>query len=133
MATALLEEHVRHLAASGAAVLIVEQRARAVLAISDRTYVLGGGEVRMEGTPAELSASPEFVESFLGGRGPAAKPGRLRPTATPDRNRAIFAGEAGRAAGVPPPSRRMRGGSGGRPRVSRARGVVPRANAAGAA
>ena len=67
VATALLEEHVRQLAASGAAVLIVEQRARAVLAISDRTYVLGGGEVRMEGTPAELSQSPEFVESFLGG------------------------------------------------------------------
>jgi ABC-type branched-subunit amino acid transport system ATPase component len=67
IATSLLEEHVRGLAASGASVLIVEQRARAVLAISDRTYVLGGGEVRMEGTPAELSASPEFVESFLGG------------------------------------------------------------------
>jgi ABC-type branched-subunit amino acid transport system ATPase component len=58
---------VRGLAASGAAVLIVEQRAKAVLAISDRTYVLGGGEVRMEGTPAELAASAEFVESFLGG------------------------------------------------------------------
>ena len=70
IAVALLEEHVRGLAASGAAVLIVEQRARAVLAISDRTYVLGGGEVRMEGTPAELSASAEFVESFLGGRRP---------------------------------------------------------------
>ncbi len=71
----LLEEHVRRLAASGASVLIVEQRARAVLAISDRTYVLGGGEVRMEGTPAELSASPDFVESFLGGgRGRAATP-----------------------------------------------------------
>ena len=67
IATSLLEEHVRGLAASGASVLIVEQRARAVLAISDRTYVLGGGEVRMEGTPAELSASPEFVDSFLGG------------------------------------------------------------------
>jgi ABC-type branched-subunit amino acid transport system ATPase component len=67
IAASLLEEHVRGLAASGASVLIVEQRARAVLAISDRTYVLGGGEVRMEGTPAELSASPEFVESFLGG------------------------------------------------------------------
>jgi ABC-type lipopolysaccharide export system ATPase subunit len=49
-------------------VLLVEQRAKAVLAISDRAYVLGGGEVRMQGTPAELSASPEFVESFLGGR-----------------------------------------------------------------
>jgi branched-chain amino acid transport system ATP-binding protein len=75
VATALLTEHVHKLAASGAAVLIVEQRARAVLAISDRTYVLGGGEVRMEGTPAELSASPDFVESFLGGgRGQAAAP-----------------------------------------------------------
>jgi ABC-type branched-subunit amino acid transport system ATPase component len=70
IATSLLEEHVRRLAVGGASVLIVEQRARAVLAISDRTYVLGGGEVRMEGTPAELSASPEFVESFLGGGSP---------------------------------------------------------------
>jgi ABC-type branched-subunit amino acid transport system ATPase component len=68
IAAALLDEHVHGLAASGATVLIVEQRAKAVLAISDHTYVLGGGEVRMEGTPAELSVSPEFVESFLGGR-----------------------------------------------------------------
>jgi len=67
VARTLLEEHVRRLASDGAAVLIVEQRARAVLAISDRTYVLAGGEVRMTGTPAELSVSPAFVESFLGG------------------------------------------------------------------
>ena len=67
IARTLLEEHVSALAAGGAAVLVVEQRARAVLAISDRTYVLAGGEVRMEGTPAELAASPAFVESFLGG------------------------------------------------------------------
>ncbi len=74
IAIALLEEHVRGLAASGATVLVVEQRAKAVLAISHRTYVLGGGEVRMQGTPAELSASPEFVESFLGGRGRPVAP-----------------------------------------------------------
>jgi len=67
IARTLLEEHVRRLAADGASVLVVEQRARAVLAISDRTYVLAGGEVRMEGTPAELAGSPAFVESFLGG------------------------------------------------------------------
>jgi ABC-type branched-subunit amino acid transport system ATPase component len=67
IARSLLDEHVRKLAESGAAVLIVEQRAKAVLAISDRTYVMGGGELRMEGTPAELTASPAFVESFLGG------------------------------------------------------------------
>jgi ABC-type branched-subunit amino acid transport system ATPase component len=66
VANALLTEHVRQLATSGAVVLIVEQRAKAVLAISDRSYVLGGGEVRMAGTPAELSARPDFIESFLG-------------------------------------------------------------------
>ena len=67
IARSLLDEHVRKLAESGAAVLIVEQRAKAVLAISDRTYVMGGGELRMEGTPAELATSPAFVESFFGG------------------------------------------------------------------
>lgn len=74
VARSLLEEHVRQLAEAGAAVLIVEQRARAVLAISDHTYVLAGGEVRMSGTPSELAASPEFTESFLGGTAPS--PGR---------------------------------------------------------
>ena len=74
VAAELLEEHVRQLAAGGAAVLIVEQRARAVLAIADQTYVLGGGEVRMQGTPAELGARPDFIESFLGGRGDHARP-----------------------------------------------------------
>ncbi len=69
IARSLLDEHVRRLAEGGATVLIVEQRARAVLAISDRTYVLGGGRLQLEGTPAELSASPDFVRSFLGGGG----------------------------------------------------------------
>ncbi len=67
LASTVLQEHVRQLASTGASVLVVEQRARAVLEISDRTYVLGGGQLRMEGAPAELAASPEFVESFLGG------------------------------------------------------------------
>jgi len=70
IAAAVLEQHVRQLAETGASVLIVEQRAKAVLQISDRTYVLGGGQLRMEGAPSELAASPEFVASFLGGRGP---------------------------------------------------------------
>lgn len=68
IADAVLGEHVRRLADTGCSVLVVEQRARAVLAISDRTYVLAGGEVQMEGTPAELSANPDFVASFLGAR-----------------------------------------------------------------
>ena len=66
VAAELLTSHVRALAEAGAAVLIVEQRARAVLAISDYTYVLGGGQVLMADTPARLSASQEFTESFFG-------------------------------------------------------------------
>lgn len=66
VAAELLTGHVRALAEAGAAVLIVEQRARAVLAISDYTYVLGGGQVLMSDTPAHLSASQEFTESFFG-------------------------------------------------------------------
>jgi branched-chain amino acid transport system ATP-binding protein len=67
IARSILEDQVTHLAREGAAVLIVEQRARAVLAVSDRTYVMGGGELRMHGTPAELADDPAFVASFLGG------------------------------------------------------------------
>ena len=66
VATELLASHVRALAEAGAAVLIVEQRARAVLAISDYAYVLGGGQVLMADTPAHLNASREFTESFFG-------------------------------------------------------------------
>lgn len=36
--------------------------------LAGRTYVLGGGRLQMEGTPAELSSNPEFIESFLGGQ-----------------------------------------------------------------
>ena len=72
IAKLVLSEHVRQLALTGASVLVVEQRARAVLEISDRTYVLGGGRLRMEGTPAELGSSQEFVDSFLGGGGRTA-------------------------------------------------------------
>lgn len=67
IARSLLDEQVTELAKSGAAVLIVEQRARAVLTVSDYTYVMGGGQLRMQGTPAELTASPTFVASFFGG------------------------------------------------------------------
>ena len=73
IAGALLTEHVRTLAEAGAAVLIVEQ-AKAVLAISDRAYALGEGQLRMEGSPAELSASAELVEAFLGGHRDPALP-----------------------------------------------------------
>ena len=67
VATQLLEEYIRGFANFGSTVLLVEQRAKAALRISDHTYVLGGGRVVLEGAPAELQSNPIFVESFLGG------------------------------------------------------------------
>jgi branched-chain amino acid transport system ATP-binding protein len=81
LAAQVLDDNVRQLAAAGASVLVVEQRARAVLAIAHRAYVLAGGRLQMSGTPKDLADSPDFVESFLGGRpGRAAAGGPAAPT-----------------------------------------------------
>ncbi len=74
VATQLLEEFVRGFADHGSTVLLVEQRAKAALRISDWTYVLGGGRVVLQGAPKDLEGNPDFVESFLGGGAAARKP-----------------------------------------------------------
>ena len=50
----------------GTAVLMVEQRARQALAISDRGYVLANGRNRLEGPAADLLASDEVRRLYLG-------------------------------------------------------------------
>jgi ABC-type branched-subunit amino acid transport system ATPase component len=74
VATQLLEEYIRGFANFGSTVLLVEQRAKAALRISDWTYVLGGGRVVLDGPPEELANNPIFVESFLGGGAGAQAP-----------------------------------------------------------
>ncbi len=59
---------LRRLAASGVAVLMVEQNARAALRASDRGYVLTDGRNHMSGSAAQLLADPGIGEAFLGGR-----------------------------------------------------------------
>ena len=66
LADALLREHVRGLADSGKAVLLVEQRARAALQVADWTCVLVSGATRLEGRPDELLERQDFEELFLG-------------------------------------------------------------------
>jgi ABC-type branched-subunit amino acid transport system ATPase component len=63
----VLKEYVRRLADEGVAVLLVEQRVRAALAISDRGYLLVSGRHAVSGTPEELLGNEEFVELYLGG------------------------------------------------------------------
>lgn len=67
LADGLLTDHVAKLATAGKAVLLVEQRARAALAVADWTSVLVSGETRLEGRPSELLARRDFEELFLGG------------------------------------------------------------------
>lgn len=51
----------------GTSILMVEQNARRALDISDRGYVLDGGENRFEDTGAALLANPKVGELYLGG------------------------------------------------------------------
>jgi ABC-type branched-subunit amino acid transport system ATPase component len=77
IADAVLREHVRRLADLGKAVLLVEQRARAVLEVATWATVLVSGATRLEGRPDELLERPDFEELFLG-----AGPGRVPPAGT---------------------------------------------------
>jgi ABC-type branched-subunit amino acid transport system ATPase component len=64
----VLTEQVRALADRGHAVLLVEQKAQAALKLADFAYVLVRGEVVMAAPAAEVLASPDMAEVFLGGR-----------------------------------------------------------------
>ncbi|WP_285415034.1 ABC transporter ATP-binding protein [Variovorax sp. efr-133-TYG-130] len=54
------------LRASGVSVLLVEQNARAALAISQYGYVLETGDVALSGTASSLADDPRVIESYLG-------------------------------------------------------------------
>jgi branched-chain amino acid transport system ATP-binding protein len=50
----------------GVTILLVEQNLRKALEIADRGTVIEAGQVRLEGTAAELSANPRIRASYLG-------------------------------------------------------------------
>jgi branched-chain amino acid transport system ATP-binding protein len=51
---------------TGVTILLVEQNARAALAIADRAYILADGRNRHEGPAATLAADPEIAAHYLG-------------------------------------------------------------------
>jgi branched-chain amino acid transport system ATP-binding protein len=57
---------VSRLGHAGAAVLIVEQKALAALAISDWAYVMAAGTVKVSSSAKELLAREDIGEVFLG-------------------------------------------------------------------
>ncbi len=50
----------------GLTILLVEQNARAALAIADRAYVLETGRVTLSGTAADIQVDPRVREAYLG-------------------------------------------------------------------
>jgi branched-chain amino acid transport system ATP-binding protein len=60
-------EAIATINATGVAILMVEQNAKAALAMAHRGYVLAGGANRFEGPGPELLANREVAASFLGG------------------------------------------------------------------
>jgi branched-chain amino acid transport system ATP-binding protein len=64
--------HLRRLAETGVAVLMVEQNAKAAIRASDRFYVLTEGRNRMQGRPQDLLTDTALGEAFLGRRRPAS-------------------------------------------------------------
>jgi branched-chain amino acid transport system ATP-binding protein len=50
----------------GRTILLVEQRARRTIAFADRTYVLAGGRVRAELTPADAGNTDLLHEAYFG-------------------------------------------------------------------
>ncbi len=59
-------ELVVRIKSMGITVLLVEQNAYKALSISDYTYVLENGRIRMEGRSAELLGDPEIRKAYLG-------------------------------------------------------------------
>jgi ABC-type branched-subunit amino acid transport system ATPase component len=66
LSTRLLEDDVQRLGDAGVAVLIVEQKALAALAISDWAYVMAAGTMKHSSNAKELLARPDLGEVFLG-------------------------------------------------------------------
>jgi branched-chain amino acid transport system ATP-binding protein len=64
---------IAELRASGVAILLVEQNARAALRVSDYGYVLETGNVVLEGNSSDLAHDPRVLATYLGGAaGPPA-------------------------------------------------------------
>ena len=63
----LLWEQIAAVHGQRTTTVLVEQQARAALAIADRGYVLDSGDVNVTGTSGELLADRRVAELYLGG------------------------------------------------------------------
>ena len=57
---------IERLRERGTTLLLIEQNARAALAVADHAYVLETGAVALSGPAAQLAADPRVIETYLG-------------------------------------------------------------------
>ena len=57
---------ITRLRADGVSILLVEQNARAALAVADHAYVLETGDLVLQGPAAQLANDPRVIETYLG-------------------------------------------------------------------
>ena len=57
---------IERLRETGATILLIEQNARAAMAVADHAYVLETGAIALSGPAAELAADPRVIETYLG-------------------------------------------------------------------
>ncbi|HVR62795.1 MAG TPA: ABC transporter ATP-binding protein [Polyangia bacterium] len=57
---------IERLKQEGMTMLLVEQFARAALAVADHAYVMERGRIAVEGTPGELRANEKVIAAYLG-------------------------------------------------------------------
>jgi branched-chain amino acid transport system ATP-binding protein len=62
----LVEQTMQRLRAEGTTILLVEQNLATALSVADRVYVMEKGEIRVTAEPAQLRASPEVLQRYLG-------------------------------------------------------------------
>ncbi|MCS6825000.1 MAG: ABC transporter ATP-binding protein, partial [Caldilinea sp.] len=58
---------IRNINEQGTTILLVEQNAHVALSIAHRAYVMETGVIVLEGPAAEVLASPQVREAYLGG------------------------------------------------------------------
>ena len=61
-----VEEILLRLRGEGHSILLVEQNLALAMAIADTIHIISSGSFVFEGTPAELSSSPEILDTHLG-------------------------------------------------------------------